>query len=265
MREETRAEERGCLMLWVVWVPWGRKRAEREPGKSKVKRWSRAAAEKKVKSHSWAVLDHLWNFQNSPNPERTLQISSPLKAELHQSLWGSSPFQLVWHPRRWAHISSLAGPRSLLQPGHPLAGQAAIRTGSKDAQFLCIEIWPKSFSFMFSAHISPSPQPQAQCASTLIIHSPIFPSPLQVMLVPAFPVYTSTPPPALSSHSPFSLLPHLLYWPLKKKKKKTLTESTLYHQQMFSLYFMLEVWGTQRQKDMVSDLKELLDRGGQHS
>lgn len=131
------------------------------------------------------------------------------------------------------------------------------------AQFLHIEIWPKSFSLMFAAHISPSRQPQAQCASTLIIHSPICPSPVQVMLVPAFPVYTSTPLPA--SELPQPLLSASSLAILAIKKNKPLTEGTLYHQQTFSPYFMLEVWGLQRQNDTVSDLKELLDQGGQHS
>ena len=84
------------------------------------------------------------------------------------------------------------------------------------------------------------------------------------MLVPAFPVYTSTPPPTselpqpILSASSFAIL-------AIKKKNKPLTESTLYHQQTFSPYFILEVWGIQRQKDVVSDLKELLEQGGQHS
>lgn len=131
------------------------------------------------------------------------------------------------------------------------------------AQFLCIEIWPKSFSLIFSAHISPSHQPQAQCASTLIIHS-LFAQAHSKSCWFQPSLSTLAPHrPLLSSHSPFSLLPHLLYWPLKKNKP--LTESTLYHQQTFSPYFILEVWGIQRQKDMVSDLKELLEQGGQHS
>lgn len=131
-------------------------------------------------------------------------------------------------------------------------------------QFLRIEIWPKSFSLMFAAHISASRQPQAQCASTLIIHSPICPSPLQVMLVPAFPVYTSTPPPA--SELPQPILSASSFAILAIKKKQTLNrEHLVYRQQTLSPYFMLEVWGIQRQEDMVSDLKELLDQHGQHS
>ena len=215
LERRPRAEE-GChLMPWVVWMLWGRKQAQREPGKSKIKRWSRTAAGKKVKSHSWAVLDHLWNFPNSPNPERTPQISGPLKARLHQSLWGSNPFQLVWHPRRWAHISSLVGPRSLLQPGHPLAGQAAVRTGPTHS----------------SCALKSGPNPLALCFQPISL--------LPISLRPNVPLlWSSTAPfaqahskscwfqhslstlaphhPLLSSHSPFFLLPHLLYWPLKK-------------------------------------------------
>ena len=141
------------------------------------------------------------------------------------------------------------------------------RTGSSKnwshAQFLCIEIWPKSFSLIFSAHISPSHQPQAQCASTLIIHS-LFAQAHSKSCWFQPSLSTLAPHrPLLSSHSPFSLLPHLLYWPLKKNKP--LTESTLYHQQMFMFY--VRGLGNKRQTDMVSDLKELLEQeqGGQHS
>lgn len=129
----------------------------RERGSSKIKRWSRTAAGKKVKPHPWANLDHLSNLPKSPDPERTLQISCPSKANrdtlrLHQSLWGSSP--LHWHgsssiPQTLSpHFISCCPQVSV--PARP----SPCWTGSSEnwfqgfAQLLPIRIWPKSFSLV---------------------------------------------------------------------------------------------------------------------
>lgn len=94
------------------------------------------------------------------------------KAEHHPEPLGVSPFQLMSHPEM-THFSSLAGSfRSLLQPGHPLAGQAAVELVPGMHSFCALKPGPNPL-YMFSATSLLLLSLQAQRASALIIHSPI--------------------------------------------------------------------------------------------